>query len=258
MHDFDLTGRAIWVIGGAGYLGQSVTRLLSQMGARVLCADLEGRAAAFVSSESSLANVTAATCDLADIAATARWVEQQCHDEGSPEGVAVLTYASTAKKLDDLSEEDFDRASHGNLTATFFFAREVARRMAAAGGGSIALFSSMYGTVAPDPSIYEPPMNANPVEYGVGKAGIQQMARYLAVHYGRHAVRVNSISPGPFPNPVSQRENPAFIERLSKKVPLGRVGQASEIAGSVAFLLSDAATYITGHNLAVDGGWTAW
>lgn len=258
MHAFDLTGKAVWVMGGAGYLGQAVTKLLSHQGAHVLCADLGEKAAAVLSAEPGLSNVSPATCDITDIAATTRWIEQQCARDGPPHGVAVLTYASTAKMLDDLREEDFDRVNHGNLTATFFFARNVARCMAAAGGGSIVLFSSMYGTVSPDPSIYEPPMNANPVEYGVGKAGIQQMARYLAVHFGRQAVRVNSISPGPFPNPAMQRENPAFIARLSEKVPLGRVGQASEIAGSAAFLLSDAATFITGHNLAVDGGWTAW
>ena len=125
-------------------------------------------------------------------------------------------------------------------------------------GGSIVLFSSMYGTVPPDPGVYEQPMNPNPIEYGVGKAGIQQMARYFAVHYGRSSVRCNSISPGPFPNPNIQRDQPDFIDRLSQKVPLGRIGQAPEIAGAVAFLLSDAASYITGQNLAVDGGWTSW
>jgi NAD(P)-dependent dehydrogenase (short-subunit alcohol dehydrogenase family) len=114
----------------------------------------------------------------------------------------------------------------------------------------------MYGSVSPDPHIYEKPMNPNPVEYGVGKAGIQQLARYLAVHYGPRGVRCNAISPGPFPNPNIQRDQPAFIERLSQKVPLGRVGQSPEIAGAVAFLVSDAATFITGQNLAVDGGWT--
>jgi NAD(P)-dependent dehydrogenase (short-subunit alcohol dehydrogenase family) len=101
-------------------------------------------------------------------------------------------------------------------------------------------------------------MNPNPIEYGVGKAGIQQMARYLAVHYGPANLRVNAVSPGPFPNPGLQREKPEFIERLSQKVPLRRVGQAPEIPGAVAFLLADASTFVTGQNLAVDGGWTAW
>ena len=112
-----------------------------------------------------------------------------------------MTYATTAKRLEELTEADFDAANHGNVTGTFFLVREIATRMAERGSGSIVLFSSMYGAVSPDPRMYEAPMNPNPIEYGVGKAGIQQMARYLAVHWGRRGVRVNSISPGPFPNP---------------------------------------------------------
>ena len=101
-------------------------------------------------------------------------------------------------------------------------------------------------------------MNKNPVEYGVAKAGLQQMTRYLAVHWGRAGVRCNCISPGPFPPPDVQRDMPQFIERLARKTPLGRIGQAPEMAGAVVFLLSDAASYITGQNLQVDGGWTVW
>jgi NAD(P)-dependent dehydrogenase (short-subunit alcohol dehydrogenase family) len=157
-----------------------------------------------------------------------------------------------------LTADEFNEANHSNLTATFLLAREVGQWMAAAGRGSMVLFSSMYGSVSPDPRIYQSPMNSNPLEYGVGKAGIQQMARYLAVHWGRSGVRVNCISPGPFPNPTVQEKNPHFMERLAAKSPMGRIGQSHEIAGSVAFLLSDAASYITGQNLAVDGGWTAW
>lgn len=175
-----------------------------------------------------------------------------------PDGLVSLTYNSTAKRLDELTETDFDAASHGNLTATFLLAREAGQAMVKAGRGSVVLLSSMYGSVSPDPRIYEPPMNANPIEYGVGKAGIQQMTRHLAVHWGRGNVRVNCISPGPFPNPNLQRDNPAFVQRLAARSPLGRIGQAGEISGAVAFLLSDAASYITGHNLAVDGGWTTW
>lgn len=255
---FDLHGKRIWVIGGAGYLGQPVVRLLSQSGAQVLCADLAAKAEEFVNADDSLKNVAAAACDIADTDAVPAWFEGQCRRHGVPHGLVVLTYASTAKKLGDLTAAEFDTVNHGNLTATFVVAREAAIRMAAGGGGSIVLFSSMYGGISPDPAMYEPPMNPNPLEYGVGKAGIRQMARYFAVHFGRQRVRCNSISPGPFPHPAMQRDMAAFIARLSQKTPLGRIGQADEVAGAAAFLLSDAASYITGIDLAVDGGWTAW
>ncbi|MBI5683677.1 MAG: SDR family oxidoreductase [Verrucomicrobia bacterium] len=254
---FDFSGRDVWVFGGAGYLGQPTVELLVKLGARVLCADLAGRAEAFVSAKSLANAVTPVSLDVADAAAKA-FVLAHLQQRGTPHGLVNMTYASTAKRLDDLTEADFDAANHGNLTATFLLAREVGNAMAARGGGSIVLFSSMYGTVSPDPKVYEPPANPNPIEYGAGKAGIQQMARYLAVHWGRGGVRVNSLSPGPFPNSNIQRDNPAFVQRIAAKTALGRIGQASEIAGAVAFLLSDAASYVTGLNLAVDGGWTAW
>ncbi|MBK8037035.1 MAG: SDR family oxidoreductase [Verrucomicrobiaceae bacterium] len=248
---FSLENRDIWVVGGAGYLGQEVVKMLTQLGATVLCADLPGKA-------QGGPQVTAADLDAADILALEAFIADQIAARGVPHGLVVMTYASTAKKFNDLTAADFDHANHGNLTATFTLARAVGHAMAENGGGSVVLFSSMYGTVSPDPSIYEKPMNPNPVEYGVGKAGIQQLTRYLAVHYGPRGVRCNAISPGPFPNPKIQSEQPDFIARLSQKVPLGRVGQSSEIAGAVAFLLSDAAAFITGQNLAVDGGWTIW
>jgi NAD(P)-dependent dehydrogenase (short-subunit alcohol dehydrogenase family) len=255
---FSLHERDIWVFGGAGYLGRAVVTQLLASQARVLCVDLEARATQAVEQSGWTSQVAPASLDAADNAAVERFVDDQTAARGVPHGLVVMTYASTAKCFDDLTVDDFDHANHGNLTATFALARAVGQRMAEQGRGSIVLFSSMYGSVSPDPSIYMAPMNPNPIEYGVGKAGIQQMARYLAVHWGKRGVRCNSISPGPFPNPTLQHEKPEFIERLAQKVPLGRVGLAPEIAGSVTFLLSDAASFITGQNLAVDGGWTSW
>lgn len=251
---FSLRNHDIWVVGGAGYLGQAVVNLLTTLEARVLCVDQGTRAA-----EADLGPlVTPAALDVNDISALENFVSDQLTNRGTPQGLVVMTYAATAKAMNELSAEDFDQVNHGNLTATFVLSRAVSNAMAERGHGSLVLFSSMYGSVSTDPRIYEAPMNPNPIEYGVGKAGIQQMARYLSVHYGPCGVRCNCISPGPFPNPVLQRDQPAFIDRLSQKVPLGRVGQAPEIAGAVAFLLGQSSTYITGQNIAVDGGWTAW
>ncbi|SDF88468.1 Enoyl-(Acyl carrier protein) reductase [Dyadobacter soli] len=255
---FSLAGKNIWVFGGAGYLGQSVVQTLLAQGAEVLCVDLEGRAAEFAKNAGLEGKVATGNADVADISACESQVNTWLAQLGVPHGMANLTAFTTAKSMDALTEADFDRVNHGNLTATWALSRQVGNAMVAEGRGSMVLFSSMYGVVSPYPEVYQEPMNKNPIEYGVGKAGIIQMTRYLAVHYGRSQVRCNCISPGPFPNPKVQANHPDFIGRLAAKSPLGRVGQSSEIAGAVAFLLSDASTYITGHNMAVDGGWTSW
>ena len=101
-------------------------------------------------------------------------------------------------------------------------------------------------------------MKANPIDYGIAKAGLNQMIRYLAVHWGPRNIRVNGVSPGPFPNPANYKGSSDFIDRLNKKVPLGRVGKQDEMAGSVVFLASDESSFTNGHIINVDGGWTAW
>lgn len=248
----------IWVIGGAGYLGQATIKLLCSYGARILCIDIENRALDFISAAGLEKNVAPASFDINNTSALAGFVKEQTALHGVPSGLVNLTFGSTAKKLEDLSDEDFDKVNHTALTATFILTREVAGYMTDNGGGSIVLFSSMYGMVSPNEEVYEAPMNKNPIEYGVGKAGVIQMTRYFAVHWAKKKVRCNCISPGPFPNPAVQKSHPDFIKRLEKKLPMSRVGVAEEIAGPVAFLLSENASYITGHNLVVDGGWTSW
>jgi NAD(P)-dependent dehydrogenase (short-subunit alcohol dehydrogenase family) len=255
---FDLAGRDLWVFGGAGYLGRSVVTHLAAAQARVLCVDMADNARKMIAECGLPSRVTPSSLDVGDTAATDTFVREQIAARGIPHGLVIMTCASSRNRFDDTTVEDFDRCNHGNLTATFALARAIGQRMAERGSGSIILFSSMYGTVSPDPRMYEAPMAPNPIEYGVGKAGIQQMARYFSVQWGPRGVRCNSISPGPFPNPNFQRDLPDFMQRLANKVPLGRIGLADEIAGPVAFLLADASSYVTGHDLAVDGGWTAW
>jgi NAD(P)-dependent dehydrogenase (short-subunit alcohol dehydrogenase family) len=112
--------------------------------------------------------------------------------------------------------------------------------------------------VSPDPAIYGDSGKNNPPFYGAAKAGLIQLTRYLAVHLAKRGVRVNSVSPGPFPPPSIATVSPEFHAELCRKTPMGRIGAAEELAGPVLFLLSDASTYVTGIDLPVDGGWTAW
>ncbi len=248
----------IWVTGGAGYLGSPVVSNLDALGVKTLCLDLPGKAEAMVK-ERGLKNTIPISADLTDVPALAGLVNRLVQEHGVPSGLAHLTFASSSgKTMEEISPADFNRTLTLALTPAFALCREVAGRMAAVGRGSIVIYSSMYGLVSPDPRIYSAPMAPNPIDYGTSKAGIVQMVKYLAVHYGPKGVRFNAIAPGPFPNPKIQRDLPQFIEKLCAKTALNRIGRNEEVVGPTLFLLSEGASYVTGHCLTVDGGWTAW
>ncbi len=254
---FDLTGKSILVAGGAGYLGLPGCLLMARLGAKVAIADIDP-----VRLEKAVAAVREAggealglPLDFADEDSILGCVRAAVEQMDGLHGVVNATFGSTGKRFDDLTVADFDRTNRLNLTSTFVLAREAARHMEA--GGSLVMFASMYGVVAPNPANYPAPMAPNPIEYGAGKAGIIQMVRYMAGHFGRRGIRVNAVAPGPYPHQATQ-ESAEFMGNLSRSTMLGRIGRQDEMAGPTVFLLSDAASYITGQCLNVDGGWTAW
>jgi NAD(P)-dependent dehydrogenase (short-subunit alcohol dehydrogenase family) len=144
------------------------------------------------------------------------------------------------------------------VTAYFLLAREVMRHLRQRSApGSIINMASIFGVVGNYPDAYQGlPVASPPYYYGV-KGAVVQLTRHLAVYWARYGIRVNSISPGHFPRPLKQRI-PEFTPRMAKLTPMGRVAQPEELKGAVVLLASDAGSYITGHNLIVDGGWTAW
>jgi NAD(P)-dependent dehydrogenase (short-subunit alcohol dehydrogenase family) len=259
MKIFDFTGKVALMAGGAGYLSLPACKALANQGAAIAIADLSleraQEAVRQLTGEFPGARLKALALDIHQDDSVRNVVEQTCREFGRIDIVVNATYATSVKRVEDISTAELDKTFH-NLTGSFLLAREAADRMSE--GGSIIFVSSMYGQVAPDPGIYHPPMVPNPIDYGTCKAGIIQMTKYLAVYWAKRGIRVNAISPGPFPHPGSQHQDPEFIQRLSRKVPMGRIGRPDEMAGAVVFLASSEASYITGQTLAIDGGWTAW
>lgn len=255
---YSLEGKKIWITGGAGHLGSAITVELDQVGAQVLCFDLPGKAEALVR-EQGLRRTVPLSADINDSPNLPAVLEGLLAEHGVPDGVVhLVTASSRGKQLEALTADEFQSTFDLALTPLFILCRTLAERMKARGGGSIILFSSMYGVVAPDKSIYHDPMAPNPIDYGASKAATLQLSRYFAMHYGPAGVRFNCITPGPFPNPAVQRSHPTFIADLSKRTVLHRVGQNHEIVGPTLFLLTDSASFVTGHSLVVDGGWTIW
>lgn len=262
MSTFTLTGRAIGITGAGGHLGAEMTLQLARAGATVLALGrtLEPlkRVAAVVNDDSSVPGaVLCLAADIHDEAAMADALDTLVARAGPVRGWVNNAYSGGAASLmGELDAEAVKATLDTGLSAVMVLTDRIAARMTS--GGSIVNIASMYGMVSPQPDAYQDhPAFHNPPAYGAAKAGLIQFTRYAAVHLAQQRVRVNAVSPGACPSAAVQAER-GFIDALEERIPLGRIGQPGEVAGAVQFLLSDAASYITGHNLVVDGGWTAW
>ncbi len=256
MNPFSLTGRVALVTGGAGRLGRSICRGLAEAGAHVLVNGRDAAKAETFAAELRNIKLTAEALpfDVTDFARAASIVAKL------PRLDIIVNNASPIQTgtIETATVSDFATAAAGIVQPAFALT-QAALPLLRTRGGSIVNVASMYGIVSPDPSIYGTSGSNNPPQYGAAKAGLLQLTRYLACHLAGDGIRVNAVSPGPFPDrDTLASKQPGFLEALERKVPMRRVGRPDEVAGAVVFLASDAASYVTGANIPVDGGWTAW
>jgi NAD(P)-dependent dehydrogenase (short-subunit alcohol dehydrogenase family) len=265
---FSLAGKVAVVTGACGILGRHFCAALAGQGATVAAVDLDTMAVGELAARLSAQFGTLAlglTCDVADgpqvSAMTERTVEQFGRIDVLLNNAATKTSDIRAfmQPAEAMSLRTWRETMAVNLDGVFLVAQAVGNRMRAQRSGSIIQTASIYGVVGPDLRIYEGSYYlggaiTNPASYSASKAGVIGLTRHLATAWAADGVRVNALVPGG----VESGQNETFKARYSARVPLGRMARPGELVGAVIWLASDAASYVTGQVVAVDGGLTAW
>ena len=248
----------IVVAGGSGLIGTAIVGAIRKQGAQAVILDIIAPRQGSAAENFVLLPANFTESDLVD--SVHLIFEKYGEVTGLINCIATRTssHANFFSSLDDYKLEVWNEVINGNLTQSFLICREFAKRMRDIGRGSIVNFGSIYGSdFGPDLRIYsevtDSPMNT-PIPYSVSKGGVVALTKYLATSLASYGIRVNSISPGG----VLSNQPVEFIAAYSNRVPMGRMATAEEIAGLPIFLVSDQASYITGQNIYIDGGLSAW
>lgn len=257
---FSLRDKSALIVGGAGLLGSEIAFALAELGASIIIASrsldkCEQRATEIRAKFPE----TACRAMEIDISRPSS-IRDAVNAAGKDSGIDILVnsgWSGRKNTLESISDADWDNDIEICLNGVFRTIKAAVPYLQK-NGGVVLNIASMYGHVSPDYRLYDATKFANPPSYGAAKAGVIQLTRYCASFLAPQGIRVNAISPGPFPFEETQRENPEFIGRLAAKNPLGRIGEPFELKAVAALLCSDASSYMTGQNLCVDGGWAIW
>lgn len=245
---FDLTGRVAAVTGGARGIGRACADALQQMGARLALLDiLEDRVAQ--SAQEMGEGTIGLVCDVTSKASVTSAFDQIAADCGRLDILVTSAGICMWSPAEEMSEEDWDKVVDINLKGLFLCCQAAGKLMIAQQSGSIINIASMSGSIVNRPQCQ--------CSYNASKAAVMHLTRSLAVEWAPHGVRVNSISPGYTLSELT-RQFPEYFDGWLPYIPLGRMAEPEELVGAVAYLASDAASYTTGHDLVIDGGYTCW
>ena len=257
---FSLEGKVIIISGGMGLIGRAFTEACAQYGASVVVADIEKMKPEEHSDKlnhrfpGKILGVTVDAGKRKDVEA----LKQKTIEKfGRIDGLVNCHQNKTAKffaKIEEYEDNDWDAVVETNLKGTYLTCQIIGSYMAEQGSGSIVNMPSTYSVVAPNQNLYKGTSLGCPAAYSASKGGVMALSQYLSTYWADKGVRVNQITP----HGVWNNHEEKFEENFSKFSPMKRMSYNHEVAGALVFLLSEASSYVTGDNIRVDGGWTAW
>jgi NAD(P)-dependent dehydrogenase (short-subunit alcohol dehydrogenase family) len=264
-------GKIVVVTGGCGQLGWQFTRTLIERGARVAAFDLDPSKRRPEDLDSAGLNGDALMMIAADVArrdsieaglakVTSRWGTPDALINNAALDAPPNAPAEENGPFESYPESSWDKVMEVNAKGVFLCCQVIGSQMANAGRGSIVNICSIYGVVSPDQHLYEyrrtgdGPAFFKPVAYSASKSSLLNLTRYLATYWAEKNVRVNTLTFGG----VFNNQDEQFLRNYTARVPMRRMAREDEYNGAIVFLLSDASSYMTGANLIIDGGWTAW
>ena len=271
---FNLKNKIIVITGGSGFLGSEFSSTLSVVGAIPIILDknnasLELLKKKFIKKKQrgffflvDLNNETKVNVVINSIIKKYRKIDCLINAAGLTGEDMLKTDSNFFEKFENYDFKLWQKSLNENLSITFVLTKSVAKYMLKRKKGSIINIASDVGIISPDHRIYEANKKINyegvnfntPLSYSVAKSGIISMTRYLATYWAKKGIRVNCVSPAG----VYKKHNKKFVEQLSERIPLGRMAKPEELTGAIIYLCSDASSFVTGHNLVVDGGRTIW
>lgn len=256
---FSLKNKTVFITGGSGYLGTAMCEALAELGSDIIIGSRDKVKCEQFAKRLEIKYGIKASGIYVNILEINTIKEALLFIKENYKKLDILINSAWSGKkntFESITIDDWKYDIDVCLNSVFYTIKEALPYLKGT-KGVIVNIASMYGHIAPDYRIYDETKFTNPPSYGAGKAGVIQLTKYLASFLSPYGIRVNAISPGPFPRPEVQK-NTSFMEKLSSKNMLNRIGYPEDLKGAIALLCSDASSYITGQNICVDGGWGVW